>query len=321
MFSTLITPVSAYELDDIPQYNGTPYVEIHDNEPQFNSSDMNKKSFESYSNLDSLDRPQVAYANISKDLMPNTKRTSIGTVKPTGWHTVRYKGIDGKYLYNRCHLIGYQLTGENANRKNLMTGTRYLNVEGMLPFENEVCDYIKKTNHHVLYRVTPIYDSDNLVANGVQMEAYSVEDKGQGISFNVYCYNVQPDVEIDYATGDSSLLADAAVQSDSTDSSGQKAAVTSDESVETEKSTVSADSGNTGSENESMSSGSDASGSVTNDTGSGSGGSDTLMVWKSATGSKYHSINNCGNMNPDKATQITEAQAISQGLGKCSKCW
>ena len=182
ILSTLITPISAYELDNIPEYNGTPYVEIHDNEPQFNSSDMNKKSFESYSNLDSLDRPQVAYANISKDLMPNTKRTSIGTVKPTGWHTVRYKGIDGKYLYNRCHLIGYQLTGENANRKNLMTGTRYLNVEGMLPFENEVCDYIKKTNHHVLYRVTPIYDGDNLVANGVQMEAYSVEDKGQGIS-------------------------------------------------------------------------------------------------------------------------------------------
>ena len=117
ILSTLITPISAYELDDIPEYNGTPYVEIHDNEPQFNSSDMNKKSFESYSNLDSLDRPQVAYANISKDLMPNTKRTSIGTVKPAGWHTVRYKGIDGKYLYNRCHLIGYQLTGENANRK------------------------------------------------------------------------------------------------------------------------------------------------------------------------------------------------------------
>lgn len=212
ILSTLITPISAYELDDIPEYNGTPYVEIHDNEPQFNSSDMNKKSFESYSNLDSLDRPQVAYANISKDLMPNTKRTSIGTVKPAGLHTVRYKGIDGKYLYNRCHLIGYQLTGENANRKNLMTGTRYLNVEGMLPFENEVCDYIKKTDHHVLYRVTPIYDGDNLVANGVQIEAYSVEDKGQGISFNVYCYNVQPGIKIDYKTGDSSRLKESIIK-------------------------------------------------------------------------------------------------------------
>lgn len=204
ILSTLITPISAYELDDIPEYNGMPYVKIHDNEPQFNSSDMNKKSFESYSNLDDLDRPQVAYANISRDLMPNTKRGSIGTVKPAGWHTIRYKGIDGKYLYNRCHLIGYQLTGENANRKNLITGTRYLNVEGMLPFENEVSDYIKKTNHHVLYRVTPIYDGDNLIASGVQMEAYSVEDKGQSISFNVYCYNVQPGIEIDYKTGNSS---------------------------------------------------------------------------------------------------------------------
>lgn len=204
IFATLITPISAYEIDDIPEYNGNPYIEIHDNEPQFNSKDMNKKSFESYSNLDSLNRPQVAFANVSKDLMPTTKRGSIGMVKPTGWHTVRYKGIDGKYLYNRCHLIGYQLTGENANRKNLITGTRYLNVEGMLPFENEVTNYIKKTNHHVLYRVTPIYDGDNLIADGVQIEAYSIEDKGQGVSFNVFCYNVQPGIEIDYKTGDSS---------------------------------------------------------------------------------------------------------------------
>ena len=204
ILSTLITPISAYEIDEIPEYSGNPYVEIHDNEPVFSSKDMNKKSFESYSNLDSLDRPQVAYANVSKDLMPTKKRESIGSVKPAGWHTVRYKGIDGKYLYNRCHLIGYQLTGENANCKNLMTGTRYLNVEGMLPFENEVCNYIKKTNHHVLYRVTPIYDGDNLIADGVQIEAYSVEDKGQGVSFNVFCYNVQPGITIDYKTGDSS---------------------------------------------------------------------------------------------------------------------
>ena len=204
IFATLITPITAYEIGDIPEYNGSPYIEIHDNEPQFNSKDMNKKSFESYSNLDSLNRPQVAFANVSKDLMPTTKRGSIGMVKPAGWHTVRYKGIDGKYLYNRCHLIGYQLTGENANRKNLITGTRYLNVEGMLPFENEVTNYIKKTNHHVLYRVTPIYDGDNLIADGVQIEAYSIEDKGQGVSFNVFCYNVQPGIEIDYKTGDSS---------------------------------------------------------------------------------------------------------------------
>ena len=204
IFASLTTPISAYEIDSIPAYDGTAYVEIHDSEPIFDSKDMNKKSFESYSNLDFLNRPGVAYANVSKDLMPTTKRGSIGMVKPVGWHTIRYKGIDGKYLYNRCHLIGYQLTGENANRKNLITGTRYLNVEGMLPFENEVTQYIKKTNHHVLYRVTPIYEGDNLIADGVQIEAYSVEDKGQGISFNVFCYNVQPGITIDYKTGDSS---------------------------------------------------------------------------------------------------------------------
>lgn len=311
---------------DIPVYSGKPYVEINDNVPYFRETDLSVSSYEYYSDLDDLGRCGVVYACIGTDLMPTEERGNIGAVKPTGWHTVKYDVVDGKYLYNRCHLIGYQLSGENANTKNLITGTRYLNVDGMLPFENMVADYVKETGNHVMYRATPVFEGDNLLASGVQIEAESVEDKGEGILFNVYCYNVQPDVEIDYATGDSSLLADAAVQSDSTDSSGQKAAVTSDESVETEKSTVSAgdgitDSGNTGSENESMSSGSDASGSVTNDTGSGSGGSDTLMVWKSATGSKYHSINNCGNMNPDKATQITEAQAISQGLGKCSKCW
>ena len=205
ILSTLITPISAYELDDIPEYNGTPYVKIHDNEPQFDSRDMNKKSFESYSNLDDLDRPQVAYANISRDLMPNTKRGSIGTVKPAGWHTIRYKGIDGKYLYNRCHLIGFQLTGENANEKNLITCTRQMNTVGMLEFENKVANYIKSTNNHVLYRVTPIYKDDNLLASGVVMEAYSVEDSGEGIKFNVFVYNVQDGIDIDYKTGDSKL--------------------------------------------------------------------------------------------------------------------
>lgn len=204
LLSSFIMPIQAYEIDSIPDYDGKPYVEIHNNEPEFSSKDMNTKSFESYSNLDSLNRPQVAYANVSKDLMPTTKRGSIGMVKPVGWHTVRYSGIDGKYLYNRCHLIGYQLTGENANRKNLITGTRYLNVEGMLPFENEVTNYIKSTNHHVLYRVTPIYNGNDLLAKGVQIEGYSVEDKGQGISFNVFCYNVQPGITINYKNGDSS---------------------------------------------------------------------------------------------------------------------
>ena len=205
LLASLIYPIQAQDLDSIPPYTDSPYVQIHNNQPEFDSRDMNKKSFESYSNLDAYNRPQVAYANISKDLMPTKKRGSIGMVKPVGWHTVRYEGIDGKYLYNRCHLIGYQLTGENANRKNLITGTRYLNVEGMLPFENQVADYIKNTNHHVLYRVTPMYDGDDLVAKGVQIEAYSVEDKGQGICFNVFCYNVQPGIKINYKNGDSSM--------------------------------------------------------------------------------------------------------------------
>lgn len=205
LLASLIYPIQAQDLDSIPPYVDSPYVQIHNNQPEFDSRDMNKKSFESYSNLDAYNRPQVAYANISKDLMPTKKRGSIGMVKPVGWHTVRYDGIDGKYLYNRCHLIGYQLTGENANRKNLITGTRYLNVEGMLPFENQVADYIKNTNHHVLYRVTPIYDGDDLVAKGVQIEAYSVEDRGQGICFNVFCYNVQPGIKINYKNGDSSV--------------------------------------------------------------------------------------------------------------------
>lgn len=164
---------------------------------------MTTKSFEKYSELDNLGRCSVAYACVGKDIMPTEKRGAIGSVKPSGWHTVKYDCVDGKYLYNRCHLIGYQLTGENANNKNLITGTRYLNVEGMLPFENMVADYVKETDNHVLYRVTPIFKGENLLASGVQMEAKSVEDNGDGISFNVYCYNVQPDIVIDYKTGES----------------------------------------------------------------------------------------------------------------------
>lgn len=193
------------DLASIPAYSGNPYVEINGNIPNFTDADLTTTSFETYSSLDSLGRCGVAYANIGTDLMPTEDRGSIGQVKPTGWHTVKYDCVDGKYLYNRCHLIGYQLTAENANTKNLITGTRYLNVEGMLPFENMVADYIKETGNHVLYRVTPIFEGNNLVASGVLMEAKSVEDNGDGILFNVYCYNVQPSVTIDYATGDSAL--------------------------------------------------------------------------------------------------------------------
>ena len=191
-------------MGEIPEYSGSPYVVIDDNEPNFDEDDMTTSSFEAYSQLDSLGRCGVAYANIGEDLMPTEKRGSIGQVKPTGWHTVKYDFVDGKYLYNRCHLIGYQLSAENANKRNLITGTRYFNVEGMLPFENLVADYVHETGNHVLYRVTPIYNGDDLEARGVQMEAYSVEDNGDGVCFNVFVYNVQPGVDIDYATGESS---------------------------------------------------------------------------------------------------------------------
>lgn len=199
-----LVQADSVKLADIPEYNGEAYTEINDNVPDFPDDDFTSTSFETYSDLDSLGRCGDAYANIGQDLMPTEKRGSIGQVKPSGWHTVKYDNVDGKYLYNRCHLIGYQLAAENANEKNLITGTRYLNTEGMLPFENMVADYIKETGNHVLYRVTPIFDGNNLVASGVQMEAESVEDKGEGILYNVFCYNVQPGISIDYATGDSS---------------------------------------------------------------------------------------------------------------------
>lgn len=197
---------SMVSMDDLPAYSDSAYVEIDGNQPFFTDADKQETgSFEEYSDLDYLGRCGTAYANVGQDLMPadGEKRGSIGQVKPTGWHTVKYDCVDGKYLYNRCHLIGWQLTAENANKQNLITGTRYLNIEGMLPFENMVADYVKETGNHVLYRVTPVFEGSNLVASGVQMEAWSVEDRGEGIEFNVFCYNVQPGITIDYATGES----------------------------------------------------------------------------------------------------------------------
>lgn len=191
------------DLTDVPEYRGEPFIVIDGGNPAFSEEEFTAASFESYSELDELGRCGAAYANIGEDLMPTEKRGSIGKVKPSGWHSVEYDNVDGKSLYNRCHLIGYQLTAENANEENLITGTRYLNTEGMLPFENMVADYIKETKNHVLYRVTPLFEGDNLVADGVQMEAVSVEDHGEGILFNVFCYNVQPGISIDYATGES----------------------------------------------------------------------------------------------------------------------
>lgn len=215
----LVNNNSYVSLDAIPAYDGKAYVAVNNNEPFFTDSDMTTTAFENYSDLDSLGRCGVAYANICKDIMPTEERGKIGMIKPSGWHTVKYDVIKDRYLYNRCHLIGYQLAGENANPKNLITGTRYLNVEGMLPFENLVADYVNNTGNHVLYRVTPMFSGSNLVANGVLIEAKSVEDNGGGIFFNVYCYNVQPGVGINYENGDSWLDGTTGSASSGSDSS------------------------------------------------------------------------------------------------------
>lgn len=193
------------EVSDVPEYSGEPYVVVNNNEASFTEEEMTTDVFEQYDPLDEFGRCGEAYANICEELMPTEERQSISSVKPTGWQSVEYDIVDGKYLYNRCHLIGFQLAGENANENNLITGTRYCNVEGMLPFENMVAEYVEETGNHVLYKVIPIFEGANLVASGVQMEAKSVEDDGEGVEFNVYCYNVQPGVEIDYETGDSKL--------------------------------------------------------------------------------------------------------------------
>lgn len=185
----------------LPEYSGQAYTQVNNNIPFFKDYEIIKGSFEYYSELDELGRCDVCFASIATDLMPTEERESISSITPTGWINVSYDIVDGGYLYNRCHLIGFQLTGENANERNLITGTRYLNVDGMLPFENKIADYIEKTGNRVVYRSTPVFTGNNLVADGVLLEAYSVEDNGQGISFCVYCYNVQPDIKIDYTTG------------------------------------------------------------------------------------------------------------------------
>lgn len=233
---------SAFNAADVPAYSGEPYTAVNNNEPYFTSDNLTTEAFENYSELDALGRCGVAYANVCLETMPTEKRGSISEVKPTGWHSVKYDNVDGKSLYNRCHLIGYQLTAENANQQNLITGTRYLNVDGMLPFENMVADYVKETDNHVLYRVTPIFTGDNLVADGVLMEGYSVEDEGDGICFCVYAYNVQPGITIDYATGDSWLSSEkgnsdsssggnSAVSKSAADKSGTQQAAVQTESV------------------------------------------------------------------------------------------
>ena len=204
--SQQISSSGVFDISEAGTYAGFPYVSVNNNIPYFTDAEKtNTSPFETFSPLDNLGRCGVAYANICKELMPTEKRGKIGSVKPSGWQSVKYDNVDGKYLYNRCHLIGFQLSGENANEKNLITGTRYMNTEGMLPFENMVHDFVIETGYHVLYRVTPVFEGNNLVASGVLMEAYSVEDSGNGIMFCIYAYNAQPGISINYANGDSSL--------------------------------------------------------------------------------------------------------------------
>lgn len=283
---------------DIPENTtDTAYTAINDNVPYFTNDELSAESYEYYSELDSLGRCGVVYACIGQDTMPTEERGEIGQVKPSGWQTVKYDCVDGKYLYNRCHLIGYQLTGENANEKNLITGTRAMNVDGMLPFENMVADYVKETNNHVMYRVTPIYEGDNLLADGVLMEAKSVEDNGEGILFNVFIYNEQEGVVIDYSTGDSELKEEP--------ESAEKVIPTPKPTEKT----------NATPEPEPTEKVTEPSTTTTDDE------NETTMVWISETGSKYHNKNNCGRMNPDKAYQMSEEDAEKQGYEPCKKCY
>lgn len=225
-------------LSEIPAYSGSPYVELEGNLPSFTTEEITTESFEEYSDLDNLGRCGTAYANICRELMPEEDREGIGHIRPSGWHTVKYpEVIKDNYLYNRCHLIGFQLAGENANEKNLITGTRYFNVDGMLPFEDRVAEYVRESGNHVLYRVTPVYDGSNLVADGVEMEAWSVEDSGKGVCFHVFVYNVQPGIEIDYATGESRLS--AASQSEDTAAQSEDTAVQSEDTVAQSEDTAS----------------------------------------------------------------------------------
>ena len=202
-----VSSLKEFNLEEVPDFTGIPYIEINSNKPWFDKDQKNTKAFEEYSDLDSLGRCGPAMANVCIELMPTEERGEIGMIKPSGWHTVKYDDIiEDRYLYNRCHLIAYSLTGENANEKNLITGTRFMNVNGMLPFEIQVANYIRDTNNHVLYRVTPVFNGKELVARGVIIEAWSVEDNGRGICFSIFCYNNQPGIKIDYTTGESHIL-------------------------------------------------------------------------------------------------------------------
>lgn len=272
--------------NQLPSYSGRPYIVLNKNTPNFSAAELTTKAYETYSPLDSLGRCGSAIASCGKEIMPaeGEERGSISSIKPSGWNQAKYSGISGGYLWNRCHLIGWQLSAENANRKNLITGTRYMNTEGMLPFENMIADYIEETGNHVAFRVTPIYEGNNLVCSGVQMEAYSIEDEGCGICFNVYCFNVQPNVTINYADGSS--------VGPTNPTTTTKKQTTTKQATTTKKQTTTEE--------------------YYDEPQSGS-------VWIPKTGSKYHSHSSCSNMkNPSK---VTKSEAESMGYGPCKKCY
>lgn len=267
-------------VSQIPKYSGTAFVVINNNIPSFNSSELSTIGYERYSPLDSKGRCGVAIASCGKEIMPKEgeERGSISNIKPSGWIQAKYSGISGGYLWNRCHLIGWQLSAENANKQNLITGTRYMNINGMLQFENMVADYIKETNNHVAYRVTPIYSGNNLVASGVQIEAYSIEDDGDGICFNVYCYNVQPGITINYATGASSSSQTVTTEKNTTVKTTEKQTTSKNGNVDT----------------------------------------DNNLVWIPNSGSKYHARSSCSNMkNPSQVTKEEAVQRGFEPCKKC----
>ena len=318
-------------LTSVPEYSGKAYVAINGNDPTFSTAELTTTSYEKYSSLDKLGRCGTAIASVGKDIMPTEERGSIGDVKPTGWHTVKYDNIDGKYLYNRCHLIGYQLTGENANTKNLITGTRYLNIEGMLPFENMVADYVEETGNHVAYRVTPIFEGNNLVASGVQMEGYSVEDNGDGICFNVYCYNVQPGITINYATGESSLEDSSKVTPSSDSNSNETNKNTASNTRDDTNSNSNVASGSNDDNSNNTDKTEPSAGNTASNEGNTSQTTETkhetnpststieTMVWIPQNGKKYHSKSSCSNMK--SPSQVTKSYAESNGYTACKKCY
>lgn len=316
--SSYATGLDAFNLANVPAYSGSPYCEINGNCPFFTNEEMTAESFESYGELDSLGRCQTCIASIGKDLMPTEKRGNIGNVHPTGWHLVKYAGIDGNYLYNRCHLIGYQLTGENANTRNLITGTRYLNVDGMLTFENKTADYIESTGNHVMYRVTPIFEGDNLLASGVLMEAKSVEDNGTGLSFCIYCYNVQPGVTIDYATGDSS-------GPEFTGSSSSNSGSSSSSSSSSGSAGSYSGSGSSSGSASSYDSGAGASSGSAGSSGAVAAGSSSSSSYVLNANTKKFHRPSCGSVSTIKDSNRQDytgqrQDLINQGYEPCKKC-